>query len=63
MTTNLWQSDNPISKADEFWKQFLLLVRMTSSELGFLAFLEHVGSVLNFQNHTTRKNLSLPPHS
>ena len=46
VTISLRKSKRPVSKADNFWKQFALLVKNRSMHDGFEGFLKQVGCLI-----------------
>ena len=44
--TSLWKSERPVSKTEDFWKQFALLVKNRSMPDGFEGYLKQVGSLI-----------------
>ena len=46
VTISLWKSERPVSKTDDFWKQFALLVKNRSMHDRFEGFLKQVGCLI-----------------
>ena len=46
VTISLWKSERPVSKTEDFWKQFALLVKNRSMHDGFEWFLKQVGCLI-----------------
>ena len=45
---SLWKSERSVSKTEDFWKQFALLVKNKSMHDRFQGFLKQVGYMVNF---------------
>ena len=46
VTMSLWKSERPVSKTEDFWIQFALLVKNRSMYHGFERFLKQVGCLI-----------------
>ena len=46
VTISLWKSERPVSKTEDFWKQFTLLVKNRSMYDGFEGFLKQVDCLI-----------------
>ena len=48
--SSLWKSERPVSKLEDFWKQFALLVKNRPMHDGFEGFLKQVGYLIILVN-------------